>query len=292
MSACTRPPPLARTAQDGLALTTAAHTEGIDLFLLGDDSRSIDGEGGTEPSGLPYEAAKYPVPNLPVTKADATSPQRLALIHFGDAAVARLLVDPIPANAEELARRMPHVGKYLGNTRFIEALREVKEVADAAPAYANGGKPNLAIFTAGEPHERRRLPTPGGAAEDALFDRLADFHLDALLARGSRHLAIDVDASTAARYTLVERCSAECRGFGAATAVPWAGRQPPRALQKGSAGRCIALRRGREAGLGGGIEAMVYEARMRMPWPGGAWWATRATMACAAATAALPCSSV
>jgi hypothetical protein len=67
------------------------------------------------------------------------------------------LTDLVPAKAEELAKRIPHTGKHLGNTSFIEALREARKVADAAPSYKNRRELTLVIFTDGEPDDKRRL---------------------------------------------------------------------------------------------------------------------------------------
>jgi uncharacterized protein YegL len=158
IQSCTGPPPTPiRTAQEGIPLTKAGRPPGMDLFLLMDESGSMYGEGGTDPQQLRYEAAKYLVQNLPVKEADAAQPHRLAIIHFGDAAVSRPLIDLIPGNAEELAQNIAHVGKHLGNTSFIEALKAVKSVAEAAPPSKHTRQRIIAMFTDGEPDDRRRL---------------------------------------------------------------------------------------------------------------------------------------
>jgi len=85
------------------------------------------GDKGTDPQGLRYEAGKYLVQNLLVKEADPDFPHRISVIHFGDVSLSYPLTDLVPAKAEELAKRIPHAGKHLGNTSFIEALREVRK---------------------------------------------------------------------------------------------------------------------------------------------------------------------
>ncbi len=123
-----------------------------------DESGSMYGEGRTDPQQLRYNAAKYLVQTLLVKEADAALPHRLSIItHFGDAAVSRPLADLIPGKAEELARSIFYAGKHLGNTSFIEALKAVKNVAEAAPPSKRMRQRIIAIFTDSEADHRRRL---------------------------------------------------------------------------------------------------------------------------------------
>lgn len=155
---CSHPPDIpVRKAEEGITLQRKPSRKGMDLVLLLDESGSMYGERGTDPQGLRYEAGKYLVQNLLVKEADPDFPHRISIIHFGDVALSHPLTDLVPAKAEELAKRILHTSKHLGDTSFIEALREARKVADAAPPYKNRRELILVIFTDGEPDDKRRL---------------------------------------------------------------------------------------------------------------------------------------
>ena len=90
--ACAKPPEVQiRKADEVISLKKEIPIEGIDLFLLIDESGSMYGAQGTDPDGLRYEAGKYLLQNLLVKKADPRFPHRISLIHFGDEAIAQPL---------------------------------------------------------------------------------------------------------------------------------------------------------------------------------------------------------
>ncbi len=156
--ACAQPQSISvRNAEELITLKRGTLTKGVDLFLLIDESGSMYGEKGTDPQGLRYEAGKYLVQNLLVKEADPAFPHRIALVHFGDSATSHPFVDLLPANAAELAKRIPHTGKHLGDTSFIEALRAVKKVAEPASPSQNKRDRIVVIFTDGEPDDKRHL---------------------------------------------------------------------------------------------------------------------------------------
>lgn len=173
-SACSTPPPApSRTAQEVIRLKQEPPTPGVDLFLVIDESGSMVGEKGTDPQGLRYEASKYLLQNLLVKKADRRFPHRISLIHFGDRAIAQPLTDLIPANAADLAQRVPHTGGGLGDTSFIEALRKVREVdtgMDTGMSPDRNRRKKVAVlFTDGEPDDRRKL------RQEQYFQEIGDF---------------------------------------------------------------------------------------------------------------------
>lgn len=158
LAACSRPPEMpVRQAEEGIVLRRQLSLTGIDLLVLIDESGSMYGDRGTDPQGLRYEAGKYLVQNLLVKEAPPDAPHRIAVMHFGDVAQSQPFTDLVPANAEALTKSIPHAGKHLGDTSFIEALRQTQKViADARPA-KNRRDLILVIFTDGEPDDKRQL---------------------------------------------------------------------------------------------------------------------------------------
>jgi hypothetical protein len=56
---------------------------GVGFFLLIDESDSMSGEGGTDPSGLRYEAAKYPEQPLSVKELHPVNLRRIDVYYPG-----------------------------------------------------------------------------------------------------------------------------------------------------------------------------------------------------------------
>lgn len=116
---CLRPREIpVRKAEEGITLKRKLSLKGVDLLLLIDESGSMYGEKGTDPQGLRYEAGRYLGQNLLVKEADPTFPHRISVIHFGDVALSHPFADLIPANAQELAQKIPHAGKHLGGHKL------------------------------------------------------------------------------------------------------------------------------------------------------------------------------
>lgn len=173
-----------RKADEGISLKKEIPIEGIDLFLVMDESGSMYGEKGTDPDRLRYEAGKYLLQNLLVKKADPSFPHRISLIHFGDEAIAQPLLDLIPAKAGDFAKKISHGKGHLGDTSFIEALKTVKQVSEAAPPRQNR-KRIVALFTDGEPDDRRKL------GQERYFQEIGEFRQRHL--GGFQFYAIGID---------------------------------------------------------------------------------------------------
>ncbi|HIE29244.1 TPA: VWA domain-containing protein, partial [Candidatus Poribacteria bacterium] len=156
ITGCSREQPTSREANVTIRIDKGKAIRGIDLFLLIDESGSMYGENGTDPTGLRYEASKYLIQNLLVKKSEPKAPHRIAVIHFGDEAKAGEFVDVLPGNAAELVQSVQWTRRHLGNTSFIQALQAVKEISDVDLTPAHKRESKIVLLTDGTPDDRRR----------------------------------------------------------------------------------------------------------------------------------------
>jgi len=132
--------------------------EGLDIFLLIDESGSMHGQKGTDTAGLRFSASRYLIQNLLVKKSDVQYPNRLSVIHFGDQARSNGLTDLTIGGAKVLSESViPPFKGSLGDTSFINALQKVLEVNTSAPPYKNMRNKIIVVFTDGEPDDARKL---------------------------------------------------------------------------------------------------------------------------------------
>ncbi len=156
ITGCSRGQLASREANVTIHIDKGKAIKGIDLFLLIDESGSMYGQNGTDPTGLRYEASKYLIQNLLVKKSNPKAPHRIAVIHFGDEARAGEFVDVLPGNAVELVQSVQWTGRHLGNTSFIQALRAVNGISDVALTPAHKRESKIVLLTDGTPDDRRR----------------------------------------------------------------------------------------------------------------------------------------
>jgi len=152
---CSRQP-VSREANVTISIHKEKKIKGIDLFLLIDESGSMYGQEGTDPTGLRYEASKYLIQNLLVKRSNPKAPHRISVIHFGDKAKLNNFVDVVPKNAQKLVQSVQWIGKHMGNTGFIQALRAVKDISELEKSTIYKREHKIVLLTDGTPDDRRR----------------------------------------------------------------------------------------------------------------------------------------
>ncbi len=130
------------------------YIQGMDVFLLIDQSGSMIGEKGTDPTGIRYDASKYLIQSLFVKKFDNEFPNRISITHFGDNATSSGLLEVLPGNLSRIQEAI-NSGKASSeaNTNVFAALQAVKNDFDKAPKYLNRRERAIVIFTDGKPEK-------------------------------------------------------------------------------------------------------------------------------------------
>lgn len=180
LSACGRPSGPVRDSRETISVARKRPVPGIDLYLLIDDSGSMFGPRGTDPKGLRFEASKYLVQNLLVKKADPQAPNRIAVLHFGDASQSDGMHDLIVGEVGRITKAIGLPGEsHLGDTNFVAAFRQVQELNRHAPSRDAGRRKIVVVFTDGEPDDRRKLSLQSYFSEIQAFatDSLKGFEL-------------------------------------------------------------------------------------------------------------------
>jgi len=155
---CSSKPSDIRTSKETISVQKAKMSDGVDLFLLIDESGSMNGPNGTDKGGLRFNASRYLIQNLLVKKSDTQYPNRLSVIHFGDQARSDGFADLTIGGTKQLSDSVtPPFKGSLGDTSFIHALKKVMEINASAQPYKNVRNKIIVVFTDGEPDDSRRL---------------------------------------------------------------------------------------------------------------------------------------
>ncbi len=147
-----------RTTKETINIQKVKAIDGIDLYLLIDESGSMSGQMGTDKAGLRFDAGKYLIQNLLVKNSDPENPNRVAVIHFGDDATSKGLIDLTLGGVKDLAVAVDSDSKInMGDTSFLRALEKVVLLDSSAPECKNVRNKIIVIFTDGEPDDARHL---------------------------------------------------------------------------------------------------------------------------------------
>jgi len=161
-----------RKSSETIAIQKTKSIDGVDLFLLIDESGSMHGPKGTDPQGLRFSASRYLIQNLLVKKGSEKYPHRLSIIHFGSRSVSLGISDLTIGGAKRLSEAViPSFTGNLGDTSFIKTLEKVLEIDSSAEAYKNARNKIIVIFTDGEPDDARKLSIAKYFAEIDAFKK-------------------------------------------------------------------------------------------------------------------------
>ena len=183
-----------RKAKDSLSLSAEQAGFAADIFLLLDQSGSMNGYQGhpaTDPGGLRVQASKYLIRNI-AQKATRELSHRIGVVNFGTTVPADLTVpltevtrtvgDPgvqsLVANLQTLS---------LGDTSFISALKAAYQGFISKETLKGNRKPVIIIFTDGEPDDPRKL------SSEEYFQEMDDFNTSSLEPYGCDSYVIGID---------------------------------------------------------------------------------------------------
>ncbi|MEA2569211.1 MAG: von Willebrand factor type domain [Acidobacteriota bacterium] len=155
---CAFAPDHGRASDETIAVHRTTPIDGIDLFVMMDESGSMGGPHGTDPNLLRYEAAKYLLQNVLVKPADAESPHQVAIIHFGSTAQSKGLLPLTPSSVNQVLGAI-HLDNpaSLGDTSFTSAFKLAGQIRANSRFKAPGRRTIAVIFTDGQPDDARKL---------------------------------------------------------------------------------------------------------------------------------------
>ena len=185
-----------RKAKDSLSLAAEETGFAADVFLLLDQSGSMNGYPGrpaTDPEGLRIQASKYLIRNI-AQKSTGELSHRIGIVNFGTTAPADLTVplaevtktmgDPGVQNLVASLRTLS-----MGDTSFISALNAAYQGFIAKETLKGNRKPVIIIFTDGEPDDPRKLDS------EKYFQEMEDFNVSSLKPYGCDLYVIGIDVA-------------------------------------------------------------------------------------------------
>jgi uncharacterized protein YegL len=186
----------ARKASETLSLASEERVFAVDVFLLLDQSGSMNGSPGhsaTDPQGLRVNASEYLIRNI-ASNSDESSPNRIGIVNFGSTAPAHLT---IPLTKVTKAANDEGVGNLksslkvlsLGDTSFISALKSAYNGFESFDTFTQRRKPIIIIFTDGEPDDERKL------SQEEYFKEIGNFISTSLQPNGCDIYIIGIDAA-------------------------------------------------------------------------------------------------